>query len=112
MESLDFSNQRNRLKRANDKAAELGVAIQQWAHNQPFSFEPKISDDRLSWSLYLRVHKKSPIEDWGFMFGETVQHLRSVLENIVVTIAESTREITPKEKRSLQFPITINIEEW
>lgn len=112
MKSVDFSNQRKRLKHANEKAAELGVAIRQWADKRQYSFEPKISDDRLSWSLYLRVSEKPPVDDWGFMFGESIQHLRSVLDNLIVTIAESERQLTPKEKRTLYFPISSSATEW
>ncbi|MBU1075452.1 hypothetical protein KJ705_05200 [Patescibacteria group bacterium] len=90
----------------------MRVAIQQWVDEENYSFEPKISDDRLSWSLVLKVSKQPPTDDWGFMLSEVIHHLRSVLDNIVVMIAQSTKQLTSKEMRSLQFPITVSNEDW
>lgn len=112
MTGVDFSKQQQRLNRANAKGAELGTLIQDWVDKKPFGLKPKIADDRHGWTLTLRLSLVPPLDELALTFSEAIHQLRSSLDNLVMTIAEANRQLTPKEKKSLQFPIAKDSKEW
>lgn len=109
---IDFSDQFRRLDQANRRGVELGAGLQTWTSIGQPHFEAQISNDRLSWSLILVMKKEPPTDEWGMVFGEVVHNLRSLLDNLVVTIARQSGSPTDKEIKSLQFPIAASAEEW
>ncbi len=87
--------------------------MQAWAQEHPFRAETKIADDRLSWSLFLRVDHQPPLDtEWNFAFGEVIHNLRSSLNNMVYDIAVWTGVTDARALRRVQFPICATRIAW
>jgi hypothetical protein len=108
----DFKDQLTRLEQANRRAVELSSVIEKYATTNPASFCAAISEDRLHWEMKLVVASSPPTDEWGLIFGEVVNHLRSVLENLVVAIARQSGITDPKDIKRLAFPIAATEAEW
>lgn len=102
---MDFSNQLERVNRAEQRAIDLTRGVKEWSKFHPVNGKAAIAPDRLSWELRLRVPKEPPLSDWGYSFGESVHHLRSALDNLVVSIACQSGVKSKKKLNSLHFPI-------
>ncbi|MFJ5967269.1 hypothetical protein [Streptomyces sp. NPDC093060] len=109
---MDFSDQISRLTRAHQLGMELSAAMQAWGGGNPYSARASIAEDRLSWELRLQVSQAPPLADWGFRFGEAVNHLRATLDNLVVAIARQSGVTDEKQLKALMFPICGTPKEW
>lgn len=109
---MNFSDQISRLERAHQLGAELSADMQAWGGSNSCGARASIAEDRLSWELRLQVSQPPPLADWGFRFGEAVNHLRATLDNLVVAIARQSGETDEKQLRALMFPICGTPKEW
>ncbi|MFJ9126613.1 hypothetical protein ACIRJS_21190 [Streptomyces sp. NPDC102340] len=109
---MDFSDQVSRLARAHQLGAELSADMQAWLDSAPYGAQASIAEDRLSWELQLQVSQSPPLADYGFRFGEAVNHLRAALDNLVVAIARQSDVADEKQLRGLMFPICGTVKEW
>ncbi|MFF3878696.1 hypothetical protein [Streptomyces sp. NPDC001978] len=109
---MNFSDQISRLARAHQLGAELSADMQTWRDSTPYGARASIAEDRLSWELRLRVTRSPPLADWGFRFGEAVNHLRATLDNLVVAIARQSGVTDEKQLKALVFPICGTPKEW
>ncbi|GAA5008809.1 hypothetical protein [Streptomyces hyderabadensis] len=71
-----------------------------------------MAEDRLSWELQLQVSHPPPLADWGFRFGEAINHLRATLNNLIVAIARQSGVTDEKRLKALMFPISGTPKEW
>jgi hypothetical protein len=91
---------------------QLAESIQTWAANSPCEGVARLAEDRLSWTLTLKINVKPPLEEeWNHLFGEAVHHLRASLDNMVVSIARQAGVSEPKI-RQMQFPISGTRDAW
>ncbi|MFI9373835.1 hypothetical protein [Streptomyces parvulus] len=90
----------------------MSADIQAWAGSNPYGVRAKIAEDRLRWELQLQVSHPPPLADWGFRFGEAVNHLRATLDNLVVAIARQSGVADEKQLKALMFPISGTPAEW
>ncbi|MFB6936082.1 hypothetical protein [Streptomyces chartreusis] len=109
---MDFSDQISRLKRAHQLGAELSAGIHAWGGSSSCSARARIAEDRLSWELQLQVSQPPPLADWGFRFGEAVNHLRAALDNLAVAIARQSGVTDEKQLKAFMFPICGTSKEW
>ncbi|MEV8588465.1 hypothetical protein AB0424_16170 [Streptomyces sp. NPDC051180] len=109
---MDFSDQISRLARANQLGAELSAEMQSWGASDPYGAEAWIAEDRLSWELRLQVSRPPSLAEWGFRFGEAVNHLRATLDNLIVAIARQSSVADDKQLNALFFPICGSSKEW
>ncbi|MFI1394579.1 hypothetical protein [Streptomyces sp. NPDC020681] len=109
---MDFTDQISRLTRAHQLGAELSAGMQAWGVSSPYGVRASIAEDRLSWELRLQVSQSPPLSDWGFSFGEAVNHLRATLDNLVVAIARQSGVTDEKQLKALMFPICGTPKEW
>ncbi|WP_208033378.1 hypothetical protein [Streptomyces cyanogenus] len=109
---MDFSDQVSRLARAHQLGAALSADMQAWGVSTPYGVRASIAEDRLSWELRLQVSQSPPLADWGFRFGEAVNHLRAALDNLIVAIARQTGVTDEKQLKVLMFPICGTLREW
>ncbi|MFD7757922.1 hypothetical protein [Streptomyces sp. NPDC059757] len=109
---MDFNDQIGRLTRAHQIGAELPADMQAWGSSNPYSTQADIAEDRLSWELRLQVSQAPPLAEWGFRFGEAVNHLRATLDNLVVAIARQSGVTGEKQLKGLMFPICGTLKEW
>ncbi|WP_328340668.1 hypothetical protein [Streptomyces violaceus] len=109
---MDFSDQVRRLVRAHQLGAALSADMQAWSVDSPYGVRASIAEDRLSWDLRLQVPQSPPLADWGFRFGEAVNHLRAALDNLIVAIARQSGVTDEKQLRGLMFPICGTLKEW
>ncbi|MFD4415249.1 hypothetical protein [Streptomyces sp. NPDC058476] len=77
-----------------------------------YGVRASIAEDRLSWELRLQVSQSPPLADWGFRFGEAVNHLRAALDNLIVAIARQSGVTDEKQIKGLMFPICGTLKEW
>ncbi|MFK0131140.1 hypothetical protein ACIQRZ_12340 [Streptomyces rubiginosohelvolus] len=109
---MDFTDQVGRLARAHQLGADLSANVQAWGDSRSWSAQALIAPDRLSWELRLRVTQPPPLAEWGFRFGEAINHLRSTLDNLVVAIARQSGIEDMARLRSLMFPICDVPKDW
>ncbi|MFD7420041.1 hypothetical protein ACFV6M_06265 [Streptomyces californicus] len=109
---MDFSDQVSRLARAHQLGAALSADMQAWAASTPFGVRASIAEDRLSWELRLQVSQSPPLAEWGFRFGEAVNHLRAALDNLTVAIARQSGVTDEKQLKGLMFPICSTLKDW
>ncbi|CAM5423928.1 putative protein OS=Streptomyces griseorubiginosus OX=67304 GN=AQJ54_35720 PE=4 SV=1 [Streptomyces griseorubiginosus] len=83
-----------------------------WGGSTPYGVRASIAEDRLSWELRLQVSQSPPLAEWGFRFGEAVNHLRAALDNLIVAIARQTGVTDEKHLKGLMFPICGTLKEW
>ncbi|MYX15462.1 hypothetical protein GTY67_19065 [Streptomyces sp. SID8374] len=102
---MDFTDQLGRLARAHQLGADLSANVQAWGDSRSCNAQAVIAPDRLSWELRLRVAQPPPLAEWGFRFGEAINHLRSTLDNLVVAIARQSGVEDAVQPRALKFPI-------
>jgi len=99
-----------RLKHVDAGGQRLSDSIKVWMATDPIKGAAQVADDRLSWELRLSV--ASPEFDaWGLMFGDAVHNLRSMLDNLVYSIAES-EGANARGLKNVQFPIVSNDADW
>ncbi|MFE6767470.1 hypothetical protein ACFVFD_00670 [Streptomyces fimicarius] len=109
---MDFTDQLGRLARAHELGADLSANVQAWGDSGSCSAQAVIASDRLSWELRLRVAQPPPLAEWGFRFGEAINHLRSTLDNLVVAVARQSGTEDPARLRALMFPICDVPKDW
>ncbi|MFI2350358.1 hypothetical protein ACH492_25580 [Streptomyces sp. NPDC019443] len=109
---MDFTDQIGRLARAHQLGAELLADMQAWGGSNPYSARASIAEDRLSWELRLQISQSPRLAGWGFRFGEAVNHLRAVVDNLVVAIARQSGVTDGKQLKALMFPICGTPKEW
>ncbi|MFE7450645.1 hypothetical protein [Streptomyces griseus] len=109
---MDFTDQVGRLARAHQLGAELSDNLQAWSDSKVCSAQAAIAADRLSWELRLRVPQAPPLAEWGFRFGEAINHLRSTLDNLVVAVARQSGVTDEKQLKGLMFPICDSPKQW
>ncbi|MFJ2088208.1 hypothetical protein ACIOEW_02975 [Streptomyces sp. NPDC087901] len=109
---MDFTDQLGRLARAHQLGADLSANVQAWGDSRSCDAQAVIAPDRLSWELRLRVAQPPPLAEWGFRFGEAINHLRSTLDNLVVAIARQSGVEDPVRLRALMFPICDAPKDW
>lgn len=90
----------------------MSADMQAWGGSTPCGARASIAEDRLSWELRLQVPQSPPLADWGFRFGEAVNHLRATLDNLVVAIARQSGVTDEKQLKALMFPICGTLKEW
>lgn len=111
-QDMDFTDQFNRLQRAQQQGAELAKAIQDWRVTSIEAPEAKIAEDRLSWELVLHVKDQASLGQWGLQFGEAIHNLRSTLDNLAVSIARQSGVTSRTRLRDIYFPICRSEEDW
>ena len=109
---MDFSPQQAKLQRAKTKERELKASIENWLSDRPWDCKAVVSKSRREWKLFLVVNEKPPIDDWELTFNETTHLLRSLLDNLVMTITRSPESDTPKNLKLVKFPICGSPKEW
>ena len=80
---------------------------------KPYRIRSESNADSTEYRVYLDLTQPLPSARWGLIFGDGIHCLRSALDHCVYLIAvkESGTDPPPAE-RSLQFPITENVNKW
>ncbi|MDP2289287.1 MAG: hypothetical protein Q8M73_12075 [Actinomycetota bacterium] len=100
-----------RLKRVETHGESLSELIQAWGNLDAFDLVPAIAEDRYSWDLVLVVRTDPDLDQWGLAFGEAVHQLRSALNSLVASVAQSLGTWSEND-RNLQFPICLDSKAW
>jgi hypothetical protein len=75
--------------------------------------QPHAANDKRTAHFVLHLHKKPDLSRVGFEFGEIVHHLRSILDNLIVSIALHTnRAVSRSELKQLSFTIASTEKDW
>jgi len=100
-----------KVARAVQHLADLQARVGLWHATRPYRIEDSLSDDRLTWSLRLRVSSLPPLEEWGAYMGDCVHNLRSALDAAAWdgATAEGREPMNPTQ---IGFPIATTPKEW
>ena len=75
--------------------------------------KPEPGRDRSVAKYVLHVNKKPNLDKLGLSFGELIHHLRSALDNLVVTLAlHLDQNLSQKDLKPLSFIIAATESEW
>lgn len=100
-----------RLNHVGIRTNELDAAIKAWTAANPIKLEAVIDPDRLAWRLILTLDPAPPLKTWGFMFGDAIHNLRSLLDNLLVAIARA-EGVTGSKLSKIQFPTATTETAW
>jgi hypothetical protein len=98
-----FTQAMKRLEHVNYLGVLMGQTVQEWRDTEPIQFDITIAPDRLSWAAHVREDVIVPPRV-GFLFGDVVHDLRSILNNVISSIG-SDAGLTGKALKALQYPI-------
>jgi len=82
-----------------------------WVGARPYSEIANFSDDRLQWSLHLKVGAPPPTQDWSAQVGDTLHNLRSALNAAIWDYANRNRQEI-RHPKLVQFPIVEGANDW
>ena len=82
-----------------------------WSSAGPYKVIASISDDRLLWSLQLKVETPPPTQDWSAQVGDTLHNLRSALNSAAWDFANRDGQEIRRPKL-VQFPIVEKSSDW
>jgi hypothetical protein len=91
----------------NDLAARISV----WRTLAAPRLDASISDDRLAWSVRVRLGNAAPLAEWALLMGDVVHNLRAALDVLIWANAE-TDNLEPRQRRELGFPLVSVEAEW
>jgi len=100
-----------KVARAGQHFSGLQSRVGLWMATDPFRAEAAISDDRLRWTLRLRVDSPPPVEEWGTYMGDCIHNLRSALDAAVWDFATSEGK-SPASPTLIGFPIATKAGDW
>jgi hypothetical protein len=100
-----------KVARAAQHFSGLQSRVGLWMATSPFGAEGAISDDRLKWTLRLRVDSPPPVDEWGTYMGDCIHNLRSALDAAVWDFATSEGK-SPAIQTQIGFPIATKASEW
>ena len=100
-----------KVARAGQHLSDLQSRVGLWMATSPFGAEGAISDDRLRWTLRLRLDSPPPVDEWGAYMGDCIHNLRSALDAAVWDFATSDGK-SPAIPTQIGFPIATKAGEW
>lgn len=94
---------RRRIAHVDAIGASLVESIQGWI-GTAISTEAVIDDDRMGWTLHVRLDPPAPLDEWALRFSDGIHNLRSSLDNLAWTLAHHDGH-TPSHPKRVAFPM-------
>lgn len=100
-----------KIARAQQHRHDLVGRIAAWAGTSSPHFDASIADDRLSYEVRVRMRHSPPLEEWSLILGDALHNLRSALDVLVWSLAE-TETLSDGKQRRVMWPVVVNPEKW
>jgi hypothetical protein len=103
-----WANQK--VARAQAHALELKARVDSWLASNPIEPVAEIAEDRLSWTLRLKVNQAPPFSEWSLILGDFVHNLRTSFDALVWDL--SAVQAGDPGVSQIQFPIVADATKW
>lgn len=103
---------RKRIQYTQREFRELILDINKVVNSGGVSLEYKISEDRLSYEVLLRINNSPDIDEWAHKTGNILHNLRSSLDNLIETLGAVPGSQVPRRPNMVHFPIAKTRAEW